>query len=166
MGLVAVRLQRAYLDILVGRATGADERVAAARALHVSSSDARFCLRLIDRALRSRGAEGLRVGPEARWFEARWLEAPGRVDLAGQHVLRLLLLRLAEAHAEAPGEPLSTADLFAHGWPGERAIPSAMANRVRVALHRLRKLGVGASLVRRPDGWLLDPALQVVRDGR
>ncbi len=161
MGLVAVRLQRAYFDLLTGRATAADDRIAAARQLPAQSADLRFCLRLIDRALRSREAERLRVGPGARWFEG-----PGapRADLAGRDALRRILLRLADAHAARPGEPLSSADLLSSGWPDERVLARAGANRVRVALSTLRKLGLRSALVSRPDGWMLDPALTVTRE--
>jgi hypothetical protein len=163
LGLVAVRLLRAYLDVLAGRATAGDARIKAARPLAAHRTDVRFCVRIVDRALRPRAPEGLRIGPEGRWFEASDVGRGGRADLAGRDALRAILLCLAAAHAERPGEPVTSAELLARGWPGERVLPRAGANRVRVALSTLRKLGLRTSLIGRPDGWLLDPALPVAR---
>jgi hypothetical protein len=53
--------------------------------------------------------------------------------------------------------------LLQAGWPGERVVPSAGANRVYVALTTLRKLGLRHFLLSRDDGYLLDPALPVRR---
>ena len=47
------------------------------------------------------------------------------------------------------------------GWPGERMHPEAASNRVYVAITTLRKLGLKPVLVRRDDGYLLDPEVTV-----
>jgi predicted ATPase len=159
MAKTAVLLQRAYFEVLTGRASADDERITAARELPVQSADIRFGLRLIDRAL-TRSTRELALGPEARWFET---PETGRVDLAGRDVLRRILAQLANAREQRPGEPLSSAELIAAGWPGERMLPRAGANRVRVAVFTLRKLGLRSALVSRPDGWMLDPSLRVER---
>jgi hypothetical protein len=52
-------------------------------------------------------------------------------------------------------------DLFRAGWPGERASQRAAANRVRVALATLRKLGLRDHLITTGDGYLLDPDLDL-----
>ena len=56
---------------------------------------------------------------------------------------------------------MSIEAVFRCGWPGDRANPSSAANRVRVALARLRKLGLGDALLSR-DGYLLDPAIPIM----
>ena len=43
------------------------------------------------------------------------------------------------------------------GWPGERTLPEAGANRVYSAVRDLRKLGLRDVLVRADDGYRLDP---------
>lgn len=50
---------------------------------------------------------------------------------------------------------LTTADLFAVGWPNEQASPQAAANRVRVALADLRRRGLRDVLERRDGGYRL-----------
>jgi hypothetical protein len=49
------------------------------------------------------------------------------------------------------------------GWPGERASRSAIANRLRVALSTLRGFGLRDVLLTQTGGYLLDPAIPVVR---
>lgn len=144
-----------------GHDADVEAHVAAARPVAAQSTVVRDALRVFEAVRRSLGRRVLRVGPEARW-----LEAPGaaRADLAGRDVLRRILLSLVEAHARRPGQPLTKEDLLAAGWRGERVLPRAGANRVRVALSTLRNLGLRAVLLSRPDGWLLDPAVSVVRD--
>jgi tetratricopeptide (TPR) repeat protein len=103
---------------------------------------------------------GLIVGPDARWFQP---PDGARVGLETRKALRLLLSRLADHRADAPGEPLAIAQLFEAGWPGERVQADAATSRVYVALSTLRKMGLEAVLLRRPDGYLLDPGVPLVR---
>jgi hypothetical protein len=51
--------------------------------------------------------------------------------------------------------------LFAVGWPNESITPASAANRVYVALAKLRKRGLKPLLLRQNDGYLLDPAVPV-----
>jgi DNA-binding SARP family transcriptional activator len=74
-----------------------------------------------------------------------------------------MLLALV-AHREAdPGSPLTRDQLFAAGWPGERAQPEAAAQRVHTAIWTLRTLGLRDVLIGRDDGYLLDPELVIER---
>jgi hypothetical protein len=46
---------------------------------------------------------------------------------------------------------------LAYAWPGERMTAEAAANRMKVALSTLRKLGLRSLIQRTDDGYLLDP---------
>ncbi|HVK70976.1 MAG TPA: helix-turn-helix domain-containing protein, partial [Polyangium sp.] len=99
------------------------------------------------------------VGPEARWFRMQ----EGRpVPFLKAKAARLVLALLVRTRIGAPGRALSIAELFEAGWPGERIPPKAAANRVYVTLTKLRKLGLGALLQSRDDGFLLDPTAVVL----
>ena len=84
-------------------------------------------------------------------------------DISRFRMLPRLLEALVEARLTRPGEGLSVVDLFAAGWPGQRAMPQAAANRVYVALSKLRSLGLEGLLLRDESGWMLDPARPVER---
>jgi hypothetical protein len=86
-----------------------------------------------------------------------------RVDLSGRDALCRILIRLARARAERPGEPLTAADLASSGWPDRAVERRTGANRVRVALSTLRTLGLRGAVTRCRRGWMLDPSLIVVR---
>jgi tetratricopeptide (TPR) repeat protein len=101
------------------------------------------------------------VGPEARWFQRAGRE---RVHLLKNRAARLVLRRLVGHRLHAPGEALALAELFEAGWPGERISESAAQNRVYVTLTKLRKLGLYGLLQSRDDGFLLDPAANVVME--
>jgi len=130
------------------------------------SLDVRFALRLLERALSSASRvtapPTLRLGPGAAWFA--WGDA-APVDLSKRGPLRRLLVTLADRHARAPGRGLAVDALADGAWPGERVLPTAAATRVRVAIATLRRLGLRAALVTREDGYLLDPSVQLERNG-
>jgi hypothetical protein len=100
----------------------------------------------------------LRIGPDARWFQVAGAEPQ---DLRRRRPLRAIVRALAIRHAEGRGTALSLEDLLAIGWPGERVIPCAGANRVYVALTTLRNMGLRGRLILQRRGYLLDPALGV-----
>jgi hypothetical protein len=77
-------------------------------------------------------------------------------------------LVLAERCIAHPGCHVSAADLIASGWPGERVRDHAAKNRLYVALDGLRRLGLRSVLLRKDDGWHLDPGLSctIVREQR
>lgn len=105
-------------------------------------------------------APALLVGAEARWFEPAGRE---RVDIRRRLSLRRILVALLDAHEDHPGRCLGPDTLFAAGWAGERAVPEAAINRVRVAIATLRKLGLRDLLVTEPDGYRLARELRVLR---
>ena len=99
---------------------------------------------------------GLLVHPEGRGF--RLHDGP-EIDLSRRAAQRRVLALLVEQRLARPGEGLAVDALFAAGWPGERAHPEHEANRVYNVIKRLRRAGLREVLVRRDDGYLIDPAL-------
>ncbi|WP_437333351.1 ATP-binding protein [Sorangium sp. So ce394] len=131
------------------------------------SDDVRLLLRILERSLAALGdvAEA-RAGAERELLlteGARFVRPPGSGwhDLRERHAARRLLLALAEQQRCAPGRGLSLAALKEAGWPGERILPEAAANRIYVAMNQLRKLGMKPWLRRDAEGYSLDPALPV-----
>jgi tetratricopeptide (TPR) repeat protein len=104
----------------------------------------------------------LRVTPSRDGFH----DADGAfVDLKRKRVAARVLSALVDAHAR--GEALSARELFERGWPGQHAIGEESAmNRLRVAVARLRGLGLGTYLVTTAEGYLLPPDLEVVTVAR
>jgi hypothetical protein len=94
----------------------------------------------------------LLVGPDAAWFEVGGGE---RQRLGG--ALRRVLAVLLDRHAVQPGAPLSIWDILEAGWPGERPVVEAGANRVYVAIARLRGRGLRDVIERFDDGYRLAP---------
>jgi tetratricopeptide (TPR) repeat protein len=142
------------------------------------SCDVRTALRQLDRDLRG---EGLLDRPSQIPTEAsaapaaalvvherdRWIRAPHAepVSLRTRGSLWLLIDALARRRLEQTGRAATVDELFALGWPGEKALPRAAAARVYVAMSTLRGFGLRDQLMRRSDGYLLDPALTVVLTG-
>jgi predicted ATPase len=169
--------RRALTDASGARAALAEARAAVAAAREVSTTappgyafDVRLGARLlaadadaIERTLLQAGDPGpppLLIGPEARWFRVG--DGPP-VSLERAPALRRLLDTLAEARLATPDRPLSVWDLWQAVWPGDRSDAASVPNRVYVTLNRLRRLQLLAHVVRRDDGWLLDPRAPVAR---
>jgi hypothetical protein len=97
-------------------------------------------------------------GPLYAPAHGRWLVSPTgvHVDLTRRPTLQRLLRALVTARMERPGIAISSADLVAAGWTGELH-SEASANRLRVALCRLRQLGLEDVLLTTGTGWMLDP---------
>jgi hypothetical protein len=115
-------------------------------------------------------------GAVRRWVEGarsplyapahgRWLVSPSgtHVDLTRRPTLQRLLRALVAARMESPGTAISSADLVAAGWTGE-GHSEASANRLRVAICRLRQLGLEDVLVTTGVGWMLDPNVALCQD--
>jgi tetratricopeptide (TPR) repeat protein len=157
-----VELWRGFLDLAGGHRTDVVRRVAAARQgqppLLQLSDDARLAVRLLERRLADRG-DALCVGPAGAWFRV-----PGgeRIDVARFAAPARLLATLAAAAEQQPGVALTGEVLFAAGWPDVRIRDDAARNRLKVALAKLRKLGLHAALARTSGGWLIDPAWPVL----
>lgn len=103
----------------------------------------------------------------ALWIaaDASGLQAPGEAaqDISRRHTLRRLLKAFADTREASPGVGLSVDALIQAGWPAERILPHAAANRVYVAIATLRKLGLRDVLLSEEDGYLLDPQTPLVR---
>lgn len=128
--------------------------------------DARHAVRLMDAALArlTTTAPGDHTQAELTVEDgARRYRLPNGAwhDLTKHGPMRRILLALAERSAAGDATGLKTDALVAVAWPGERILHDAATNRLYVALSGLRARGLRAWLVRRDDGYLLDPALRV-----
>jgi tetratricopeptide (TPR) repeat protein len=152
---------RAHLATLDQRALRADE--------------VRFARRTLDSALRARDAATSPIGGSAsEQAPAPWivrldgseLQTPSgeRVSLGRRGTLRRLLHELIEQRLHAPGQALSMQRAIETGWPGQKMDWDAGANRVRVAMSTLRKLGLRSVLIGRDDGYLLDPSAAIIAE--
>ncbi len=135
----------------------------------VESDEVRFARRLLARQ-RGQGARAER-GPSLRLK----VESGGRafvilggrdgsgerVDLSRRTTLARLLVGLVRQRLSARGQPISVDGLLEAGWPGERVLPDAGANRVYVAVATLRKLGLRDALAGRDGGYLIDEDVEV-----
>jgi hypothetical protein len=103
-------------------------------------------------------ARAWRIGAGGRFFQP-----PGGavVSLDSRPTLARILDVLV-ARRLASTEVVTTAELLAAGWMGERMVRAAAANRLRVAMSTLRKLGLEPILIREAAGYRLDPAAVVV----
>jgi hypothetical protein len=111
-------------------------------------------------ARRVAGRGGLEVAPDAATIK---LPDGGTIDLARRVTLKRVAAHLVDRRLERPGEAVPLDRVLAAGWPGERILPQAAANRVYVAMATLRKLGLAEVLLTRDDGYLLDPEVPVAR---
>ena len=105
-------------------------------------------------------ADSLRLGPDAEWFEAPRGE---RVDLRRRAAIRRMLDFLAIKRLETPGVSIDPRELFAAGWPGVKVRPETELKRVYIGIWTLRGLGLADLLLTRDEGYLLDPAVPLLR---
>ncbi len=165
----AAHLARAVARAEQAREGGPGQPSAAER-----SDDVRTLLRILGRGVSALSGsaveEGGRAGGEAAPERAlllapqgRWMRCPGGAwqDLRRRGPARRLLIELALRQREAPGAGVSLDELREAAWPGERMAPASAANRIYVALHQLRGLGLQDRVIRTQDGYLLDPTLPV-----
>jgi hypothetical protein len=105
----------------------------------------------------------LEVSADGR--RARW--EGGEIDLSRRKALPGVLLALVAARLSGGGRFVTVADLFAAGWPQEKALTHAAAARVYMAVRALRAAGLREAIRSGPGGYRLDDALEVaVRGGR
>jgi hypothetical protein len=137
-------------------------------------------------AIRARGAApeevltGLEMlrGSVGRWLagasgavsapaHGRWLVTPtGRhIDLSRRPTLRKLVTALVEGRIARPGEAIPSSELVAAGWADDPTDHEAAMNRLRVAICRLRQLGLENAIVTTGSGWMLDPDTPIIREG-
>src|SRR5262249_50326180 len=151
---MAVALFRGHLELATARTCDANGERGRARELrrHVATrvagvdarypyDDVRLARRMLERALAVAAAcaKNLIIGPGAAWFR---LPSGQRVELGRHRPHQRILLAMAEGHAARPGERLSLDELTAVGWPGERARATSTIARLRVAVSKLRALGL------------------------
>ena len=105
----------------------------------------------------------LEVSADGR--RARW--EGGEIDLSRRKALPGVLLGLVAARLAGGGRFVSVTDLFAAGWPEEKALTHAAAARVYMAVRALRAAGLREAIRSGPGGYRLDDGLEVaVRGGR
>jgi hypothetical protein len=91
--------------------------------------------------------------------DASWFESDGLVvQLVRRPTLRRLLNVLLAERRDRPGSGISSNELLARAWPGERFAAASGPNRLYFAIATIRDLGLRRYLVRGDDGYLLDPA--------
>ncbi|MBU6160648.1 MAG: hypothetical protein KGO50_05975 [Myxococcales bacterium] len=110
-------------------------------------------IRAMTDATTPRATQTLTVGPEGRWFR---LGDGERVDLARRRSVARILHLLARHSTGQHEAGVTTDDLIAIGWPGERILPRPAQNRVYAAIHMLRKLGLEGALVCDEAGYRLE----------
>jgi hypothetical protein len=133
------------------------------------SDDIRAALRLLHAEIARLHPESTGVPAEdalAITAGAAHYRPPGGewVDLQRYPVLRRVLASLVDHRYEAPGRGLSLEAVQHAAWPGERIRADAAANRIYVAMSKLRRQGLRPYLVRNEEGYLLDEKLQIKRD--
>lgn len=110
-------------------------------------------------------AEDPRLAARATWrvaSDGAFVERAGaRTEVPGRGPLRRLVVALCAARVERPGAGLDVAELFAAGWPGERASARSARNRVHVAVSTLRKLGLAGDLESHSGKYRISPAVSV-----
>ncbi|MFS8067554.1 MAG: tetratricopeptide repeat protein, partial [Byssovorax sp.] len=132
------------------------------------SDDVRIGLRILSDALGRLSAEAaeelsadaLVIAPSA----GRYRPPGGEWEDLHQHpVLRRILFALVEQRRARPGVGLSLEAIQRAAWPGERIRVGAAANRIYVAVSKLRRRGLRDFLRSQDDGYALDPNLEVQR---
>lgn len=98
----------------------------------------------------------LTLGPDVAWVAG----PDGARHKLGRAHRRIVLALVAQREA-APSVPLTIWDLLEAGWPGERPLAEAGANRVYVALTRLRALGLRDVVERFEDGYRIAPRTEL-----
>lgn len=86
-----------------------------------------------------------------------WHPSGERLDLTTRGAMRRILEALVALHAREPDAQLSVWDAFEAGWPGEEIQAEHMSHRVRVAVNRLRGLGLRQHIVTGELGYRWDP---------
>lgn len=99
-------------------------------------------------AAASAGRDGAGSGPVVLILDA----CEGVVEHAAARLAELL-----------SGAPLDVAALLLAGWPDERVLHHAGTSRVYTAIAQLRREGLRDVLLRRDEGYLLDPNVAISR---
>ncbi|MBS2012336.1 MAG: tetratricopeptide repeat protein [Deltaproteobacteria bacterium] len=83
------------------------------------------------------------------------------IDLSRRKNVRLVLVALAAARRDRPGQVVGPEALLAAGWPGERMRADAATKRLHTAIWTLRSVGLEPFLLTEGDGYLLDPGTEL-----
>lgn len=126
----------------------------------ITTDETRAAHRVLEAALKRQTQARLQVAWDAAWFV---LPTGERVDLEKRPKLSKVLAQLVEARLRSPGEPVSVHAIIKGAWPGERILPQAATNRVRVAVSSLRKAGLKDLIQTLKDGYQLKPSAPVER---
>lgn len=94
------------------------------------------------------GKSRIELGVQTSWVAG----ADGVRHLLGQAHQRIVTA-LADLQRREPGAVLTIRELLEAGWPGERTIHEAGANRVYVALTQLRRMGLREIIERSEGGY-------------
>lgn len=140
----------------IRRAHAVDANSAGGLSLARRSEDARIVLRLLERRLQ-RDEEA--AGPALRVAEggcAFQLTGQPLVTLPNGPVIRAAFWALVEQRLDAPGRPLTRAELIERCWGAERMQADSASGRLRNLIARLRKMGLKDVLVTISGGYLLD----------
>jgi hypothetical protein len=100
----------------------------------------------------------IEVESEGRWFKDPWGKT---VFLGRTRIMRRLLATLVRRRMEAPGQPISTTELFHQAWPDHHIPHHSAQGRVFMALSRLRTLGMAGILVHAGGGYLIPENVDV-----
>ncbi|MGM0555928.1 MAG: ATP-binding protein [Myxococcota bacterium] len=152
-----------------------DAELAAARVAEAASSgaslDGRVALRLIRHALAQfqqefgLGEDSSQATMDVMLVEetARWFKLPDEeeVDITRRGPARRILHALVDRHIEEAGAPMTLDEIIDVGWPDERLMPEAGANRAYVTISTLRGIGLRDHIVTTDDGYMIDPSLPV-----
>lgn len=114
--------------------------------------------RLVRDAMETAPSHRLELDREGRKFR---LDDAAVTDISRRGALRRILVCLAKASAERPGNPVTTDDVIDAGWPDEQILYDAALSRVYTTMNRLRSLGFEPWIHTLDDGYVLDPTLTV-----
>lgn len=159
-------LYRAFIALGAGDRAGPMACLRAVRddgsgaSLLAVSDDARAAVKALQAWLAKGTRQRLQVAADCSWFQ---IADRARQSLAELPTHARIVASLVAAHDAGPAATRTNAELIEAGWPGERITPDAAANRLRVTLSQLRKLGLVDALERSTQGYRLDPAWLVLR---
>ncbi|APR86421.1 Signal transduction response regulator [Minicystis rosea] len=127
---------------------------------HAACSEVRLALRLRVPIAPARAVPPLLVAKDGSWF--RPPSASTSIALDRRKAIRGVLGALAQQRRDRPGEAASLSMLVEAGWPGERIVAGAGAERVYAAVATLRRLGLRGVILQKGEGYLLSPEIPLV----
>jgi hypothetical protein len=110
------------------------------------------------------GEPGRVLEVSADGCRARWDGAD--IDLSRRKALPGVLSALVAARLAGGERFVSVTDLFAAGWPDEKALTHAAAARVYMAVRALRGAGLRDAIRSGPGGYCLDDRIEVAVRGQ